>query len=140
MIRILIVDNHAHIRKMIRALLEAEEGWGVCGEAADGQKAIDQCVILKPNLVVIDIHVPIRNGLEATREILSCLPAMLVLMLTFDASLHFVLAAAASGARGLLMKASATQSLVAAVSTLLRGERYFPDVEPLLSCDEAIAS
>ena len=68
MIRILIVDDHEHIRGMIRALLEAEKGWQVCGEAADGRAGIDQCVLLEPNLVILDIHVPVRNGLEAARE------------------------------------------------------------------------
>jgi DNA-binding NarL/FixJ family response regulator len=125
MIRILIVDNYQHIRGMIRALLEAEEGWMVCGEAVDGQEAIDQCVLLKPTLIIIDIHTPIRNGLEAAREIFLRFPRMLILILTIDGSPHFALAAVACGAQGLLVKARASEDLVPAVSALLRGERYF---------------
>jgi two-component system, NarL family, nitrate/nitrite response regulator NarL len=125
MMRILIVDDYEHIRGMIRALLEAEEGWQVCGEAANGQAAIDQCVLLKPDLVILDIHMPVRNGLEAAREILLRFPSMLVLVLTIDGSSHFALAAVACGAQGLLVKARASEDLVTAVSTLLRGERYF---------------
>jgi DNA-binding NarL/FixJ family response regulator len=125
MIRILIVDDHAHIRSMIRALVEAEEGWQVCGEAADGQQALAQCVLLKPNLIVLDIHMPVRNGLEAAREILILFPGMLILIVTMDGSSHFALAAEGCGAQGLLVKARATDDLVKAVSTLLRGERYF---------------
>jgi DNA-binding NarL/FixJ family response regulator len=127
MIRILIVDNYEHIRGMIRALLEAEVGWQVCGEAANGQEAIDQCVLLKPNLVLLDIHMPVRNGLEAAREIVLRFPRMLILILTIDGSSHFALAAVACGAQGLLVKAHASENLVTAVSTLLRGERYFCD-------------
>jgi DNA-binding NarL/FixJ family response regulator len=126
MIRILIVDDHTYIRKMIRALLEVEEGWQVCGEAADGQAAIDQCALLKPHLVILDIHMPVRNGLEAARVILFQSPRMLVLILTTDGSTHFALAAMACGAQGLVVKDRAGEDLVMAVATLLRGERYFP--------------
>jgi len=125
MIRILIVDHFEHIRGMLRTLLEAEEGWQVCGEAADGQAAIDQCMLLQPTLVVLDIHMPVRNGLETAREIILLFPQMLILILTMDGSPHFALAAVASGAQGLLVKARASEELVPAVSTLLRGERYF---------------
>ena len=128
MIRILIVDNYEHIRRMIRALLEGEAGWQVCGEAANGQEAIDQCMLLKPNLIVLDIYMPVRNGLDAAREIFLRFPRMLILILSMDASAHFALAAVASGAQGLLMKARATEDLVIAVSALLRGERYFSNV------------
>ncbi len=115
---------------MIRALLEAEEGWQVCGEAADGQEAVDQCVLLKPNLVVLDIHLPLKNGLEAARLIFLQFPQMLILVLTTDDSLHFRLVAAASGAQGILAKSNATQELVPAVAGLLRGERYFRGSTP----------
>jgi DNA-binding NarL/FixJ family response regulator len=124
-IRILVVDDHTYIRGMIRALLEGEQGWQICGEAANGQTAIDQCALLKPNLVILDIHMPVCNGLEAARVILLQFPWMLVLILTTDGSTHFVLAAMACGAQGILVKARAGDDLVRAVSALLRGERYF---------------
>jgi DNA-binding NarL/FixJ family response regulator len=129
MIRILIADGHGYIRGMIRALLEAEKGWQVCGEAANGPEAVAQCVLLKPNLIVLDIHLSIQNGLEAARIILLQLPSMPILIVTMDGSAHFALAAAACGAQGILVKAHAREDLVTAVSTLLRGERYFPVVE-----------
>ena len=125
MIRILIVDKYAHLRDMIRALVETEEGWQVCGEASDGQEAVDQCVLLKPTLAILDIHMPVRNGLEAAREIFLRFPRMLVLILTLDGSSHFALATVACGAQGLLVKARVSEDLVTAVSALLRGERYF---------------
>jgi DNA-binding NarL/FixJ family response regulator len=127
--RILIVDDYGHIRDMIRAVVEAEEGWRVCGEAVDGQEAIDQCALLKPNLILMDLHMPVRNGLEAAREILLRFPRMLILMLAVDGSSHFAMAAAACGVQGLLVKARAGEDLVTAVSALLRGERYFGDVK-----------
>jgi DNA-binding NarL/FixJ family response regulator len=124
-IRILVVDDHTYIRGMIRALLEVEQGWQICGEAANGRTAIEQCALLKPNLVILDIHMPLCNGLEAARVILLQFPRMLVLILTTDGSTHFVLAAIACGAQGILVKARAGDDLVRAVSALLRGERYF---------------
>jgi DNA-binding NarL/FixJ family response regulator len=127
MIRILIVDDHEHLRGMIRELLEAEEGWQVCGEAADGQAGVEQCIVLKPNLVILDIHLPVLNGLETARQIILLFPRMLILILTMDGSPHFALAVVACGAQGLLVKACATEELVIAVSELLRGERYFPN-------------
>jgi DNA-binding NarL/FixJ family response regulator len=139
MTRILIVDDHTYIRGMIRALLEVEQGWQVCGEAADGQAAIDQCALLEPDLVILDIHMPVRNGLEAARVILFEFPRMLVLILTTDGSTYFALAAMACGAQGLLVKGRASEDLVMAVSTLLRGERYFSNAAELAISNPGLA-
>jgi DNA-binding NarL/FixJ family response regulator len=127
-IRVLIVDDHPHIRGMIRALVACEAGWLVCGEAANGQEAINQCVLLRPTLIILDIYMPVCNGLDAAREIFTRFPGMLILILTMDGSSHFVLAAVACGAQGLVVKARAGEDLVLAVSTLLRGGRYFCDI------------
>jgi DNA-binding NarL/FixJ family response regulator len=81
--------------------------------------------LLKPKLVVLDIHMPVCNGLEAARVILLQFPRLLVLVLTMDGSTHFVLAAMACGAPGILVRSRAGEDLVGAASTLLRGERYF---------------
>jgi DNA-binding NarL/FixJ family response regulator len=124
-VRILIVGNYQHIRGMIRALLETEQAWEVCGEAVDGQDAICQCAALEPTLVILDVHLPKLDGLAAAREIFLRFPRMLVLFLTIDGSAHYALAAVRSGAQGLLVKGNASESLVIAVSTLLRGETYF---------------
>jgi DNA-binding NarL/FixJ family response regulator len=126
-IRILVVDPFEHIRRMIRALVEAEPEWRVCGEAANGQGAVDQCVLLQPDLVILDIQMPVLNGLEAARQILLQIPRMLILLLTLDESAHFVLAAVACGAQGLVVKGRASEDLVAAVSALLQGGRYFAE-------------
>lgn len=127
MIHIVVVDPFEQMRRMIRALLETEQEWRVCGEAADGQGAVDQCDLLQPDLVILDIQMPVLNGLEAARQILLRIPRMLVLLLTLDESSHFVVAAASCGAHGLLIKGRASEDLVDAVSALLRGERYFAE-------------
>ena len=129
MVRILIVDDHAHIRRIVRVLLEAEDGWVVCGEAADGQQAIDQSKLLDPQVIVLDLHMPLVNGFEAARIIHLRSPKTSILVLTTDESVHFARAAAASGALGFMSKAHTTDHLVTAISSLLRGERYFSPVE-----------
>ena len=125
MLKILIVDDHQFIRRMLRVLLEAEQGWAVCGEAADGQQAIDQSELLMPRVIILDIHMPVMNGFEATRRIHLRSPETLILILTSDESPHFARAAAACGALGFLSKAQTIDHLVKAILSLLRGERYF---------------
>lgn len=71
---------------MLRVLLEAEQGWAVCGEAADGQQAIDQSELLTPRVIILDIHMPVMNGFEATRRIHLRSPETLILILTSDES------------------------------------------------------
>jgi two-component system invasion response regulator UvrY len=110
---------------MLRVLLEAEQGWAVCGEAADGQQAIDQSELLTPRVIILDIHMPVMNGFEATRRIHLRSPETLILILTSDESPHFARAAAACGALGFLSKAQTIDHLVKAILSLLRGERYF---------------
>jgi DNA-binding NarL/FixJ family response regulator len=111
---------------MVRSLLQGQPEWQVCGEAANGLEAIEKCALLKPQLVILNLHMPVMNGFAAARQIFPGFPQMLILILTLDGSPHFALAAAACGAQGLLIKAHASEQLVLAVSALLRGERYFP--------------
>ena len=69
-VRILVVDDHAVVRRGIRALLESRDGWDVCGEATTGRDAVEQCRKLRPDIVVMDLSLPDLSGLEATRQIL----------------------------------------------------------------------
>jgi DNA-binding NarL/FixJ family response regulator len=79
---ILIVDDSALIRRMIRETLEQQEGWEVCGEAADGREAIEKAQQLKPDLVVLDLSMPVMNGLEAARELKRLVPSLPLVMFT----------------------------------------------------------
>lgn len=83
---ILIVDDSSVIRKTLRQALEREDTWQVCGEAADGQEAIEKAQRLKPDLVVLDLSMPVMNGLEAARELRRLFPSLpLVMFTTFNA-------------------------------------------------------
>src|SRR5208282_986507 len=80
--RILIADDHDVVRCGIRTLLEAHAGWAVCGEARDGREAVAKVMELKPDLVVLDVAMPMLNGMDAARQILKARPGMPILILT----------------------------------------------------------
>src|SRR4029078_10746332 len=81
-LRILIVDDHAVVRRGVRALLESHEGWEVCGEATNGRDAVEEARRLRPDIVTMDLSLPGLNGLDATKQILHDLPGTEVLVLT----------------------------------------------------------
>jgi DNA-binding NarL/FixJ family response regulator len=116
--RILVADDHDVVRQGVRALLEGQPGFEVCGEAVDGRQAVEQALRLKPDLVVLDIGMPDMNGLEAARRILEVLPATEVLILTMHESDQLIREVVRAGARGYVLKSDAGRTLVAAVEAL----------------------
>ena len=127
--RILVADDHALMRRMVRHVLEDVEGWQVCGEAATGREAIEMAVRLKPDIVVLDLSMPELNGLEAARQILVQAPQTKVLILTMHDAKELLRAALASGASACVLK-SDVQHLVTAVRTLLQqGPHYSSKAE-----------
>jgi DNA-binding NarL/FixJ family response regulator len=123
--RILIADDHEVVRKGIRAILEAHPGWEACGESSDGRDAVEKAQALKPDVVIIDIGMPMLNGLEATRQILKGRPNTKVLVLTMHESEQVVQQVLEAGARGYLLKSDASRDLVRAVEELLRNKTFF---------------
>ena len=121
-LRILIVDDHAVVRRGVRSLLESHEGWEVCGEATTGREAVTESLRLRPDVVVMDVSLPELNGLDATRQILKAAPEIEVLVLTMHHSEELVRDVLKAGARGYLLKADADESLIAAVENLQRHE------------------
>src|SRR5580658_1619132 len=117
-VRILVVDDHAVVRRGIRSLLESTEGWEVCGEATTGRDAVEQCRRLRPDIVVMDLSLPDLNGLEATRQILKASPETEVLALTMHHSEELTRDVLQAGARGYVLKSDASEDLIAAVDSL----------------------
>ena len=117
-LRILVVDDHAIMRRGIRSLLESHEGWEVCGEASTGREAVEQSRRLRPDVVVMDMSLPELNGLDATRQILKETPATEVLMLTMHQSEELARDVLQAGARGFILKTDADQNLITTVDTL----------------------
>src|ERR1700722_14045209 len=98
-LRILIADDHEVIRHGVRAMIEKEAGWEVCGEAVDGRKAVALAEKLKPDVVVLDIGMPELNGLDAARQIKRALPKTEVLISTGEESDQLIHEVFATGAR-----------------------------------------
>jgi DNA-binding NarL/FixJ family response regulator len=117
-LRIIIVDDHAVVRRGVRALLESQPGWEIAGEAATGREAVDLAKRLQPDVVVLDLSLPELNGLDATRQILKESPRTEVLVLTMHRSEELARNVLQAGARGYVLKSDADQSLIAAVESL----------------------
>ena len=140
-IRILLVDDHAMLRAGLRALLEAEEGLEVVGDAATGEEGVEMSERLRPEVVVMDLSMPGIGGLEATRRIASgsaedgsrddSCPRVLVL--TMHAEEEHLLPVLEAGGSGYVNKRSADEELIEAIRTVARGDVFlYPDAAKLL--------
>jgi DNA-binding NarL/FixJ family response regulator len=122
MSRILIADDQALLRVSLRALINGYDGCEVVGEAADGAQAVDLAAGLRPDLVLMDVRMPVLDGIEATRRITAADPAVRVLILTtFDLD-EYVYAGLLAGASGFLLKDSPPADLVKAIEVIRGGE------------------
>jgi PAS domain S-box-containing protein len=119
--RILIADDHDVLRRGIRTMLECDPGLEVCGEAADGKDALEQTLALAPDLVILDINMPIMNGLDVLRQIVRQRPHTKVLAFSVHDSKQIVEEILAAGAHSYLSKTTAGQNLVHEVRSLLNG-------------------
>ncbi len=125
-VRILIADDHEVVRRGVRAVLEDETGWVVCGEASTGREAVAMAIDLQPDVVILDISMPELNGLEATRQIRRSVAAE-VLVLTAHESDQVVAEVLDAGAQGYVLKADAGRSLVEAVRALLQHQPFLTE-------------
>ena len=129
-LRILIVDDHAVVRRGVRSLLESHEGWDVCGEATTGRDAVEQSRRLRPDVVIMDLSLPELNGLDATRHILKDAPETEVLVLTMHQSEELARDVLQAGARGYVLKSDADENLIAAVENL---QQHKPFLTPTVT-------
>jgi len=124
-IRILVADDHEVVRRGLCTLIQSEPNLEVCGEAADGREAVEQAGKLRPEIAIVDIAMPVLNGLEATRQILKANPKIKILILTLHDSDQVVRDVLGAGARGFLLKSDAARDLIAAVEALGHDKTYF---------------
>lgn len=130
MIRVLIVDDHAIVRKGIRALLSESGGFEIVAEVADGQDAVHQDLETQPDVILMDLLMPGMGGIEATRQITSQRPGARVLVLTSFAADNKLFPAIKAGAVGYLLKDSSPDDLVRAIRQVHRGE---PALHPIIA-------
>ncbi len=126
--RILIVDDHEVVRRGVRSLLEGENGFTVCGEAVDGRDAIGKTRELNPDAIVMDISMPILNGLQAAREIRRIRPHTKVLILSQHDIPEMKKQALNAGASGYVVKTAMSRELVAALEKVKDGNSFFKDM------------
>src|SRR5215510_6590240 len=123
-LRILVADDHHVVRTGLRTLLESEAEWQVCAEAANGREAVEKASELQPDVAVLDIGMPLLNGVEATRQIRKVSPKTEILILTMHDSEHMIQGVMDAGARGYILKDDADKNLLAAVESLRRHKPY----------------
>jgi DNA-binding NarL/FixJ family response regulator len=124
-VQILLADDHSIVRAGVRAVLEQQPGWVICGEASSGPEAIEQAEKLAPDIIIMDIGMPELNGLDATRRIKRLHPKIEVLIFTANETEDVVRNVFKAGARGYLLKSDATKHLVPAVEALVKKRTYF---------------
>src|SRR5271170_6601648 len=129
--RILIADDHTLIAELCKKLLEAD--FDVVGTVSDGRALVRAAAELKPDVIVVDIAMPILNGLDAGRQVKEMLPAVKLIYLTMNPDVEIAAEAFRRGARGYLLKTCAAAELVVAVREVLRGKSY---ISSTISRDE----
>ena len=123
-ITILVVDDHAIMRDGIRALLGIHDDFEVAGEASDGKEAIEKAQELDPDVIIMDIAMPVMEGMEATRRIIKKNPKAKILILTQHNNREYILSAIKAGASGYVPKRALGSDLVAAIRAVYRGESF----------------
>src|SRR5206468_3190956 len=142
-ITVLLADDHIVVRQGLKALLAAEEGIEIVGEADNGREAVVMTKKFLPDVVVMDIAMPVLNGLEATRQITRALPSTKVLILSSYSDDEYVQQLTEAGAAGYLVKQSAANDLIKAIREAYRGNAFFsPAIAKRLRdhCREAFVS
>lgn len=126
MIRVVLVDDHALVRAGIGRLLESTERFEVVGEAADGREALGECERARPDVVIMDIVMPNKDGLDATKELVARYPDTKILVLSGHGEPDYVARLLAAGASGYFTKSGDMTGLVEAIEAVVAGERRVP--------------
>ena len=124
-VKILLADDHEIVREGVRALIQRQPGWEICGEASTGRQAVELVEKLQPEIVIMDIGMPELNGLDATRQIKRVMPQCEVLIFTANETEEIVRHVFRAGARAYLLKAEANKHLVPAIEMLIKHRTYF---------------
>ena len=122
----MIVDDHSIMRDGLREMLERSEDFQVAGQARDGCEAVDVARRVKPDVIIMDVIMPVKNGVDACREIMEAVPGTRVLMLTASTNDHTVIDAIAAGATGYLQKFTGKDELLATIRDVVDGEFRVP--------------
>jgi DNA-binding NarL/FixJ family response regulator len=137
-LRLLLGDDHTLVRQGLRKILEERPEWEVVAEVGDGREAIRKAVALKPDVAIIDIGMPLLNGIDATQQIVRRVPETRVLMLSMHSDEAYVTRALQAGATGYMLKDSAGKDLLKGVAAVAAGQAYFSPAIARLMLDDYV--
>jgi len=123
--RIVLADDHALVRDGIRSLLETESDLEVIGEASNGKEAIDLVAEVDPDILIIDIRMPVMNGIDAVAELTKSKSPVKTIILSMHDSEEYILKSISSGANGYLLKDTDKSEFIKAIHTVREGGKYF---------------
>jgi DNA-binding NarL/FixJ family response regulator len=135
---ILLGDDHTLVRQGLRKIIEEQPDWIVVAEAGDGREVVRQTLQLKPDVVIVDIGMPLLNGIEATRQITRRLSDAHVLILSMHFDEAYITRSLQAGARGYLLKDSADTDLVRAVTAVAAGKSFFSPAVARIMLDDYV--
>jgi two-component system, NarL family, response regulator NreC len=137
-LRLLLGDDHTLVRQGLRKILEERPEWEVVAEVGDGREAIKKAQALKPDVAIIDIGMPLLNGIDATQQIVRKVPETKVLVLSMHSDEAYVTRALQAGATGYMLKDSAGKDLLKAVASVAAGQAFFSPAVARLMLDDYV--
>ncbi len=131
--RVLIVDDHAFVRRGVGSILESLPDWELCGQASDGREAVAMVEQLNPDVVLMDVTMPGMDGIEATRIVRATNSRTKIVLLTLHESVEVLRTGFRAGANGYLLKADAEEELIKALRIVIGDGTYIsPKIDPLV--------
>jgi len=137
-LRVLLGDDHTLVRHGLRKILEERPEWEIIAEVGDGREAVRKCVALKPDVAVLDIAMPLLNGIDATQQIVRKVPETKVLVLSMHSDEAYVTRALQAGATGYMLKDSAGKDLLKGIASVAAGQAYFSPAIARLMLDDYV--
>ena len=137
-LRLLLGDDHTLMRHGLRKILEERPEWEVVAEVGDGREAVRKCAALKPDVAVLDVAMPLLNGIDATQQIVRKVPGTKVLVLSMYSDEAYVTRALQAGATGYMLKDSAGKDLLKGIASVAAGQAYFSPAIARLMLDDYV--
>jgi len=140
-LRLLLGDDHPLVRHGLRKVLEERPEWEVVSEVGEGREAVREAIAHKPDVAILDVAMPLLNGIDAAQQIVRRAPETRILMLSMHADEAYVMRAVQAGATGYMVKDAAGKELLTAIESVAAGRPYFsPAIERLLQDDRRTPS
>jgi two-component system, NarL family, response regulator NreC len=137
-LRIVLGDDHTLLRQGLRKILEERRDWEVVAEAGDGRDAVRQIVAMRPDVAILDIGMPLLNGIDATRQVVRRLPECRILILSMHANEAYIIQALKAGAKGYMLKDSADTDLIRGVASVAAGKSFFSPAVAKVMLDDYV--